>query len=483
MLAEDTVAGEDLVYYGGNNGGPSQVLAWGDGFVSFSKVWIPSLPLRLNADSGAELPPDLDEVELHEFLDQADRLDLDQLKWYTDNLVGTYQARAQVSPDGETWTDMENFSLPYGQYRFEMLSDGTHLVSVHRTYDRATGQIADLVVSVTTDLITWISSVLPVAPRLGSADTQTTVGGFRVALGPDGWYVYSLPWLRQTEQSNIGSGFVGTWDGDVRSATSPVSSPNCCAVVGTTAGFLATTEEGNQELGYYTTGLFFSPDGRSWAPVTMPAGQSGGDFIDEVEDGVLFSGFRGDGDGSNWEPVTVPESISDRVWSRRGSRNGTAGVIDITNYDYSVKAASSTATFTRDGYEITAVTDEQDAVTVTVVEESSGVIVESFEDSWFGEGSPIFLYEGLTFLDADGCQVFIPGEAFDPVSDAYWAAQRTTQDPPEYVLAATTNGINWIVEPLPGQNYGIDDHLVTAINSGIVVIGQADGWISFPIDP
>ncbi len=206
-------AGADaaLSYYDSESrGGPSSVLPWGDGFVSFSQVW------HEPTDAMADLVPDLadrfpteiadaleeagvESTNIEESmaaLDEAGLLDLateivqsdpELLDAYMAATSGTYTLEAQISDDGVTWTALPGFSAP-GELGYSA-SDGVHLVLANQDWTQDGGAV-DVEVSITTDLTTWTTVTIPVERPAAIPEFVTFNSNLSaLALGPDGWYV------------------------------------------------------------------------------------------------------------------------------------------------------------------------------------------------------------------------------------------------------------------------------------------------------
>ncbi len=233
-------------YYGlEGGGGPSWVLPWGDGFVSFGQVWheptatlvdlIPDLADRFPsevadalADAGVdsanvqESMAALEEAGLLDLVTEIVQSDPELFDAYMAATSATYSLEAQVSDDGVVWADLGDFSPP-GEFGY-IQSDGTHLVMADQEW-RGGDESSGIDVWITTDLVTWTTVTIPIdrpAEVPAFATVNSSLGS--LAIGPDGWYLtlerYSyvdlwslLPGDLREEMEENGWGYSATAEG------------------------------------------------------------------------------------------------------------------------------------------------------------------------------------------------------------------------------------------------------------------------------
>ncbi|GJM39133.1 MAG: hypothetical protein DHS20C19_25000 [Acidimicrobiales bacterium] len=597
-------------------GGGDWVVAWGDGFLSFAQVFEPSdltleelfpdirdlFPAEIvevvEASGAVTLEEQIDAVTEAGLLEEATAIFTehpDLLDAFNQvQSGGTYRTVAQVSPDGETWTDLPDFGFPSGNdFAQQVVSDGTHLVVVDQTWTDDGGTAIS--VAQTTDLETWTVTEIPLAADTGPPHVTVDVWAGGLAIGADGWYltvnentyvdlwslvpewvfdeigdrgygfeataagievvIYDDIWAVDFEGGGVGvdevptttlappergleveapepppfeepevlltvswdelpltfeeyqeqqfeSGgavaWLGSFDGALSQATVPdEAADGCCSVIGTDAGFLAQSwhEDGPT--------VFFSPDGMSWSPVTLPAGIGWINALAAVEGGVVLidesSGvWRGDADGSGWQAVTVdglPENAS--IWLRPSSGRGVATILDAATYDWEPQEATYEAVIEHDGFEIVIENNTDGSGFVTITEIATGVVVlDEFVEETGNDDAPSFVLTDedagtFTFLDADDeVIVVVPIEAIvNTVSDAEDAAREFEGDaiaePDLYVpdawLIASRDGLTWHVEDLsddPADGFFGQ----AAINGDTVVLRTWNGdWHTFDI--
>lgn len=190
-------------------GGPDWVVPWGDGFLSVGQIFEPSdvgfedlvpdardrFPAAIieavEAAGAVTLQEMIDAVTEAGLLDEATEIftaDPELLDAFNEvQSGGTWRFAAQVSDDGETWTELPDFALPSGQeWAQQVASDGATLVVVEQIWNDAGDDTVQ--VSTTTDLTEWTVTDIPMpadtTPDFVQADTFVN----DLALGADGWY-------------------------------------------------------------------------------------------------------------------------------------------------------------------------------------------------------------------------------------------------------------------------------------------------------
>jgi|GEM_PF-2715489 len=359
------------------------------------------------------------------------------------------------------------------------------------------------------------------APATTTPPTPTTT----VVFSSDGEYVPQpweptveriIPWselpFSYGEFMSYGNGggatqaFVGDWAGNVSAATAPGNSVECCNLTSTESGLFAISWNSYEFEGdYYATDgatepaiaeppiaeptntLWFSADGQSWSEIALPAEASWIDAIVSVDGGVLLTGssnngqrlWRGDSNGANWQPVTIPELGDNGVWFNNQA-GGAATVLDIAQYNYP-EFASYEASFSYDGFDFVVGVDNSGNFHVRITDDAGEVRLDRTTprlEQFFAEGS-----DGFVFNDDDGNLIVeVPWDAYQPVWDAEsaaWDSQYSEEVyAPEYVLVASRDGINWMVEPLPTASpdvyYG-----QAAINGDLVVVSNGSSFSAF----
>jgi hypothetical protein len=196
--------------YGGAN-----VVAWGDGFLRFGQIYVESDSTftELLPDIADFFPPDLIQAmqdagiedangaslqETTDALEAAGLLDeVTEIFQENPDLIaafnevqggGTYQFEASTSPDGQTWTVLDEFAPPgTSDYfdRVESTGDALLVVSSEWPGDRSTRVVS---VSTTTDLVNWHTAVVPTSAPDVPDWVEASVRLDNIALGANGWY-------------------------------------------------------------------------------------------------------------------------------------------------------------------------------------------------------------------------------------------------------------------------------------------------------
>ncbi|MEM9466603.1 MAG: hypothetical protein AAGA90_14620 [Actinomycetota bacterium] len=246
--------------------------------------------------------------------------------------------------------------------------------------------------------------------------------------------------------------------------------------------------------GVYDTAAFFSADGLSWAPVTVPE-LEWVESIVPIGDAVLVIGssengqrfWLGDPETGSWEQVDGPD-LGENQWlyfdARSSSGEGLAAVID-SGESYGPDFVAWSATIEHDGFELTMSADGEGFQTLTIVEIATGEVVrDTTIEMWSEE---LYLWgedDTFEFLDADGnVVVTVPMElgeelAWRAESEAYDAWYQANPYEPELTLVATVDGRNWIVQPLDVSptDEGWYGGGAAAINGGVAVYRDPTGW-------
>ncbi len=310
------------------------------------------------------------------------------------------------------------------------------------------------------------------------------------------------PYFGNTATSQV---WVGSWDGQLAAATAPGVS-NCCMVVGTEAGYLATAWD---EYEYEQVGrslLFFSADGHSWEPVAIPPSTEWIDGVASVAGGVLLSTshesgqshWRGGADGADWELVEIPVSDDTYLWFGQGSGDGVAATIDIAEYSYDEPPllVGLEAHLENDGYTAVAIVGEDGFARITITD-PSGALVYDEPGDWEirhagGVVEQLYLAGDNLREGSDDSDFF---EGFDAESEELWDQLNAFEEEfhaasgyetpiymPDMLLVASVDGLNWYVEDLPDPADGAFYYSTPAMNGTRLTLRSATDWITFDLD-
>ncbi|MEM9202839.1 MAG: hypothetical protein AAGC53_14330 [Actinomycetota bacterium] len=253
--------------------------------------------------------------------------------------------------------------------------------------------------------------------------------------------------------------------------------------------------------GTYETQAFFSADGISWTPTTLPDTEWI-DVVAPVDGGVVVIAndrdggqnlYVGDPQSGTWEAVDGPD-IGQEFWysfdPRVAGGDGLATVIDMAQRSEPQFVAWS-GTAEQDGFEITLSADGEGSQSLRIVDTATGETVRDVTIAMWSAELYQWADDSIDFTDDDGeIIVSIPMEAAEdliwgPESAAWEAFYKANPYVPELVLVATTDGRDWIVQPLEadanedGHYYGGSG---AAINNGVVVYRDTSGWHRVVVD-
>ncbi|MFT5201259.1 MAG: hypothetical protein ACI9C1_000631 [Candidatus Aldehydirespiratoraceae bacterium] len=205
--------------YGASESDPAysgaHVVAWRDGFLRFGQIYVESESTftELLPDIADFFPPELIEAmqdagiedangaslqETTDALEAAGLLDeVTEIFQENPDLIsafnevqggGTFKFEASTSPDGQTWTVLDEFAPPGTTNYFdrvESTGDALLLVSSEWPEGRSNPVVS---VSTTTDLVNWHTAVVPTSAPDVPDWVEAHVRLDNIALGANGWY-------------------------------------------------------------------------------------------------------------------------------------------------------------------------------------------------------------------------------------------------------------------------------------------------------
>ncbi|MEM9466604.1 MAG: hypothetical protein AAGA90_14625 [Actinomycetota bacterium] len=209
--------------------GPPQVVAWGEGFLSFGSRWIETDSDLLASEFGTTEVADAFSQEVIDAIESAGDVSLESeeveaaleaagvideasqvvfddpevMEWFMDNVSGgRTETTASFSTDGVDWTPLEDFAWPGGGgWVPQLASNGRHLVAAVTDFGSfrpgAVAPTQTVSVHITSDLVNWIEVPLPIDQADLSPYLQANLSPGELALGDQGWYlaVSSWQWL------------------------------------------------------------------------------------------------------------------------------------------------------------------------------------------------------------------------------------------------------------------------------------------------
>jgi len=288
----------------------------------------------------------------------------------------------------------------------------------------------------------------------------------------------------------------GSWDSQLVSMPlTGTSGEGLEEIVGTDAGFIG--QGFGRLLG--ESKIMFSPDGLTWKSLKPPTSQFLGAVV-AVDGGVLLSAdgpsgpvrWLGVPDGSSWtrsESLDLGTDFRQGVYFNPGDR-GAITVVDVHQYqDNSQPPVEFDVEVELDGKLLHLFGHANGTADLTVIDAETGDIVAEVSGVFDGLSADFAIVEGdtVTIVDPDGNEIIdvpmsiimdtvLPArQAAIDASD--WMPPPPVFEMPELVLVASSDGINWLTEPLEGS----EDPSVMAINGDLAVIKTSNEWQTFHI--